>query len=171
VTPLAGDVFGELSAGTLDITCTGILLGDLIGRDKLIVQGVDQKFECPVFLDSSDEEPSSEVKVHLLPLIGGKTGMGWREKGETEWHYPELIQGMVLRRVGGSAGEFHRIGSFKCEQRRMEDDALGGNSSNQVYHEFVRKLEDSGAELARSICAEVVENAERPKEIFAITVI
>ena len=172
VTPLAGDVFGELSAGTLDITCTAIILGELMGRDKLIVQGIDESFECPIFLDALDEEPlSSATTVYLLPLIGGKTGMAWHDEGETEWHKPNMIQGIVLRRAGSDTGEFGRIGSFKCEQRRMEDEASDGNLSSQRYHEFMRKLEDSGAVVARSVCAKVVENVERPKEIFAITII
>jgi hypothetical protein len=171
ITPLAGDIFGELSAGTLLIACTGIILGDLITSDKLVVQGVDEEFECPVFLDTLDEEPlPSDSTVYILPLIGGKTGMRYREKGEVEWHEPEKITGIVLRRVGSSAGEFRRIGSFNCEQCRMEDDAPGGDLANQRYHEFVRELERSGEMVARSVCAKVIENAERPKEIFVITV-
>jgi hypothetical protein len=170
VTPLAGDMFGELSAGVLEIVCTGILSGDLMSHDKLVVQGVDEQLECPVFLDTSDEELPLDVTVYLLPLIGGKTGMGWREKGEVEYHKPKLIQGMVLRRVGSRAGEFNRIGMFKCEQRRMEDDAVGGMSSNQTYHELMRVLEESGEEVARSVCSKIVENEESPKEIFALTV-
>jgi len=143
-----------------------------MGRDKLIVQGIDESFECPVFLDALDEEPlASDPTVYLLPLIGGKTGMAWREKGETEWHKPNMIQGIILRRAGSDAGDFRRIGSFKCEQRRMEDEAMDGNSHSRRYYEFMRRLEDSGAAVARSVCAEIVENAERPKEIFAITVI
>ena len=172
VTPVAGDVFGELSAGALRIACTGILLGDLRGRDKLVVQGVDDNFECPVFLDALDDEPlSSDATVYILPLIGGKQGMRWRSKGEVEWHEPKLIQGIVLRRTGDAAEDFRRIGAFKCEQRGMEDDTSDGNLSNQIYHEFTRILEKSGEEVARTVCAKVVEDAERPKEIFAITVV
>lgn len=172
ITPLAGDVFGELSAGTLHISCTGIVLGDLTARDKLVVQGVDDKFECPVFLDALDEEPLlGDTTVYILPLIGGKTGMSWRKKGEAEWHKPETIQGIVLRRAGSSAGEFRRIGAFVCEQSRMEDDASDDNLASQKYLEFMRIFEKSGSEVARSACAKVVDNGERPQEIFTITVI
>jgi hypothetical protein len=172
VIPLADDIFGELSAGTLDVTCTGIVPGDLLGRDKLVVQGNDESFECPVFLDALDEEPlSSDSTVYILPLIGGKTGMRWREKGKTEWHEPKMIQGIVLRPTGRGAGVFRRIGSFNCEQRRMDDDASNGNLSSQRYHEFMRKLEDSGEAVAKLVCAKIVQNAERPKEAFAITVV
>lgn len=172
VTPLAGDMFGELSAGTLQITCTGIVLGDLMARDKLLVRGIDEKFECPVFLDALDEEPLLEdTTVYILPLIGGKTGMSYRKKGEAERHKPEMIQGIVLHRAGSSTVEFRRIGAFVCEQSRMEDDASDVNLASQKYLEFMRVLEKSGSEVARSVCANVIENAERPKEIFAITVI
>lgn len=172
VTPLAGDAFGELSAGTVHIACSGIILGDLMARDKLIVQGVDKKFECPLFPDALNEEtPSSDTTVYILPLIGGKTGMRYREKGETEWHKPEMIQGVVLRRVGSGTGEFRRIGAFNFEQRRMDDDAPHGDSASQRYHEFIRELERSGEMVARTMCAKVIENAECPKEVFAITIV
>lgn len=81
-----------------------------------------------------------------------------------------MIQGIVLRRTGRGAGVFRRIGSFNCEQRRMDDDASNGNLSSQRYHEFMRKLEDSGEAVAKSVCAKIVQNAERSKEVFAITV-
>jgi hypothetical protein len=172
VTPLAGDVFGELSAGTLHMACTGIVLGDLMARDKLVVQGVNEKFECPVCLDSLDEEPlSKDTSVYIVPLIGGKTGMSYRKKGEVQSYKPEMIQGLVLRRVGSSGGEFRRISAFVCEQSRMENDASDVSLASQRYLEFMRILEKSGSEVARSVCAKVVENAERPQEIFAITVI
>ena len=173
VTPLSGDVFGELSAGTLHIACTGILIGDLLTRDKLVVQGVDEKFECPIFLDALDEEPlSTDTTVYILPLIGGNEGMRYREKGGVEWHEPKMIQGIVLRRVDNSAGVFSRIGAFKCEQSGMgDDDASDRNLANQRYHEFMRRLEEDGHFFARSVCAKIIENAERPKEIFVITVI
>jgi hypothetical protein len=97
--------------------------------------------------------------------------MSWRKKGEAEWHKPETIQGIVLRRAGSSTGEFRRIGAFVCEQSRMEDDASDDNLASQKYLEFMRILEKSGSEVARSVCANVIENAERPREIFAIAVI
>jgi hypothetical protein len=172
VTPLARDVFGELSAGTLHIACTGIILGELTGRDKLVAQGVDEKFECPVSLDALDEEPlSSDATVYILPLIGGKQGMRWRDKGEVEWREPKVVQGIVLRRAGSNAGVFRRVGTFKCEESRMEENASDGNLASQRYHEFMRELERSGAEVAKSVCAKIVENAEWPAEIFAITLI
>jgi hypothetical protein len=172
VTPLAGDIFGELSAGTLHIACTSIILGELTGRDKLVVQGVDEKFECPVSLDALDEDLlSSDATVYILPLIGGKQGMRWRDKGEVEWREPKVIQGIVLRRAGSNAGVFRRVGTFKCEESRMEENASDGNLASQRYHEFMRELERSGAEVARLVCAKVVENAERPAEIFAITLV
>ena len=172
VTPLDGDIFGELSAGTLHVACSGILIGDLMGRDKLVVQGVDERFVYPVFLDALDEEPlSTDTTVYILPLIGGKQGMRWRKKDEVEWREPKMIQGIVLRRAGSSAGQFRRIGAFQCEQSRMEDDAPDGDLASQKYHAFMRKLEDEGRFFAKSVCAKVINSAEHPKEISAITVI
>lgn len=170
--PLNGDIFGELSAGTLYIACSSIILGDLMARNKLVAQGVDGQFECPVFLDALDEEPlPTDTTVYILPLIGGKQGMRWRNKDDVEWREPKMIQGIVLRRTSGSAGEFRRIGAFACEESRMEDDTPGGDLSSHRYHAFTRKLEEDCHSFARSVCAKVIENAERPKEIFAITVI
>lgn len=173
VTPLSGDVFGELSAGKLHIACTGILIGDLLTRDKLVVQGVDEKFECAIFLDAVDEKTlSTGPTVYILPLIGGNEGMRYREKGGVEWHEPKMIQGIVLRRVDNSAGVFSRIGAFKCEQSGMGvDDASDRNLANQRYHGLMRILEEDGHFIARSVCAKIIENAERTKEICTITVI
>ena len=53
----------------------------------------------------------------------------------------------------------------------MEDDALSGNLASQRYQEFMRVLEKSENEVARPVCANVLQNAEHPEEIFAITVI
>jgi hypothetical protein len=143
-----------------------------MARNKLIVQGVDERFECPIFLDALDEEPLlSDTTVYILPLIGGKQGMRWRKKDEVEWREPKMIQCIVLRRTGSSAGEFRRIGAFQCEQSRMDDDAPDGNLASQIYDAFMRKLDDDGHFFARSVCAKVIENEEYPKEIFAITVI
>lgn len=166
VTPLAGDVFGELSAGVLHIACTGLVLGDVSDRDKIVVQGIDEEFQCPAFLDTLDEEHlSPDITVYLLPLIGGKQGTKILQNGE--WFEPMLVQGMVLRRTGNDVGEFRRIGAFKCEQRRVSDDAMGGNA----YHEFMRKMEGSGQEVARSVCAKVVRDAEHSRETFTITIV
>ena len=143
-----------------------------MARNKLVAQGVDGQFECPFFLDALDEEPQpTDTTVYILPLIGGKQGMRWRNKDDIEWREPKMIQGIVLRRTSSSAGEFRRIGAFACEESRMEDDTPGGDLASQRYHAFTRKLEEDGQVFARSVCAKVIENAERPKEIFAITVI
>lgn len=172
VTPLAGDVFGELSAGTLHISCSTIMNGQLVGRDKVLVQGVDKEFPIPVFLDAREEEAqSSGMPVYLLPLIGGKQGMSFREKDAVEWFSPKLVQGVVLHLTGGSSDEFRRIGSFKCAQRQMEDNVAEGGVLDQRYHEFIRALESLGQEVARSVCANMVEDAERPGEIFTITIV
>jgi hypothetical protein len=166
VTPLAGDVFGELSAGVIHIACTGLVLGDVLNRDKIVVQGVDDEFQFPAFLDTLDEGYlSADGTVYLLPLIGGKQGTRIFQDGEC--FEPKLVQGMVLRRTGSNVGEFRRIGAFKCEQRQAPDDAVGGN----VYHEFMRKLEGSGQGVARSVCAKVVRDAEHSKEVFTITIV
>jgi hypothetical protein len=172
VTPLAGDVFGQLSAGRLDIACTGIIFGRVTGSDKMIVQGVEEDFECPIYLDALDEARlSQDVEVCLLPLTGGKTGTRSRGKGETEWFEPKLVQGLVLRRTGGGAGEFYRIGAFKCVQAKIKDGIVDRESDGDAYHELMRKFEASGKETARSVCAKVSCEAEGLKEFFNITVV
>lgn len=52
VTPLAGDVFGQLSAGTLHIEFADIVLGRVVGSDKVVVQGIDEEFQWPIILDT-----------------------------------------------------------------------------------------------------------------------
>jgi hypothetical protein len=90
VTPLAGDAFGELSAGVIHIACTGIVLGEVLDRDEIIVQGIDDRFRCPVFLDALDEDFSSpDITIYLLPLIGGKQGTRILQDGKS--FEPELV--------------------------------------------------------------------------------
>jgi hypothetical protein len=168
VTPLAGDVFGQLSAGTLRIECANIILGRVAGSEKVLVQGIDEEFQWPIFLDASDEHRLlQDFEVYLLPLVGGEEGSGSRKHGETEWYRPKLVQGMVLCRTGSVAGEFRRVGAFKFAQPRYKADLADGDT----YHEFLRKLEGSGKEAARSVCAKVSWDEERSKEIFTITVV
>jgi hypothetical protein len=168
VTPLAGDIFGQLSAGTLRIECANIILGRVAGSEKVLVQGIDEEFQWPIFLDASDEHRLlQDFEVYLLPLVGGEEGSGSRKHGETEWYRPKLVQGMVLCRTGSVAGEFRRVGAFKCAQPRDKADLADGDT----YHEFLRKLEGSGKETARSVCAKVSWDEERSKEIFTITVV
>jgi hypothetical protein len=166
VTPLAGDVFGELSAGEIHIACAGVVPGDVLDRDNIVVQGLDGEFKCPTFLDTLDEGyQSPDTTVYLLPLIGGKQGTRIFQDGG--WFEPKLVQGMVLHRTGSNVGEFRRIGAFKCEQRQGPDDTVGGNA----YNAFMRNLEGSGEGVARSVCAKVIRDAEHAKEVFRITVV
>jgi hypothetical protein len=166
VIPLAGDVFGELSTGEINIACAGVVLGHVLNRDNIVVQGLNKKFQCTVFLDTPDEGYlSPDNTVYLLPLIGGKQGTRMFQDGE--WFEPKLVQGMVLRRTSSGIGEFRRIGAFKCEQRQALDDGVGGNT----YHEFMRSLESSGQGAARSVCAKVVRDAEHSKEVFTIIIV
>lgn len=168
VTPVAGDVFGQLSAGTLQLACSGILFGHLVDGDKVVVQGSGEKFQCPVFLDALDEgDLPKDDEIYLLPIIGGKQGMRYRNKGQSEWHEPKLVQGIVLCGAGSGVGQFRRIGAFKCGQRQMKDDEA--DDDGDAYHEFMRKLEASGQETARSVCADV--GWEGTKEIFNVAVI
>jgi hypothetical protein len=168
VTPLAGDVFGQLSAGKLHIECADIILGCVVGSSKVVVQGIEEEFRWPVFLDTLDENNiSQDGEVYLLPLIGGKTGHGSRKTGELEWYMPSLVQGIVLCRTGSTAGEFCRIGTFKCGQPQRKDDLV----DDDAYHEFLRKLEGSRGQVARSVCSKVSWDAERSKEVFTVTVI
>jgi hypothetical protein len=168
VTPLAADDFGQLSAGILRIECEDVILGRVMGSDTVVVQGIGEELQWPISLDTLDEDHlSQEVEVYLLPLVGGEEGSGSRRHGETEWYRPKLAQGMVLCRTGSNAGEFRRIGAFKCAQPRDRADLVNGDA----YHEFLRKLEGSGKEAARSVRAKVSWDAERSKEIFTITIV
>ena len=168
VTPLAGDAFGQLSAGMLRIECEVVIMGRVVGVDKVAVQGTEEEFQWPISLDTLDADRLSQgVEVYLLPLVGGEEGRGRRKHGETEWYRPKLAQGIVLCRTGSSAGEFCRIGAFKCGQPIDKAELVNGDA----YHEFLRKLEGSGKEAARSVCAKVGWDAERSKEIFTITIV
>jgi hypothetical protein len=168
VTPLAGDVFGQLSAGTLHIECADMILGRVVGYDKVVVQGIDEEFQWPIILDTLDENTlSREGEVYLLPMIGGKTGRTSRKIGESEVYAPSLVQGMVLCRTGRIAGEFGRVGFFRCGQPQRPSGLVNGDA----YHEFLRKLESSGEQVARSVCAKVSWDVERSKQIFTITIV
>lgn len=170
VTPLAGDVFGQLSAGTLHLECAAILSGRVVGSNKVVVQGNEEEFQWPIFLDALDEDRSlQDGKVYLLPLVGGKQGLRSKEEGESEWYEPNLVQGMVLCRTGSTVGEFCRVGCFECEQPQRKDDLVNGDT----YHEFMQELERSGQQIARAVCAKASGSgeAEPSKEVFTIVIV
>ena len=73
----------------------------------------------------------------------------------------------MLCRSGSTAGEFCRIGTFKCGQPQRKDDLV----DDDAYHEFLRELEGSRGQVARSVCSKVSWDAERSKEVFTVTVI
>jgi hypothetical protein len=74
---------------------------------------------------------------------------------------------MVLCSTSINVGEFRRIGAFKCGERHAPNYAVGGDA----YYDFMRLLEDSGPDVARSVCAKVVEGVEHSKEIFSIAIV
>lgn len=166
VTPLEDDVFGELSAGVLHIICEGIICGHILSFDRMVVPGIDRTFQCPVFLDTLDGDYlSPEITVYLLPLIGGKQGIGIFQDGA--WFEPKVLQGIVLHRTGGKGGEFRRIGAFRCEQPQSLDEA----GESDTYHDFMQELGRSGQKVAELVCEKVTHDTEHARERFSITVV
>ncbi|RMX85984.1 hypothetical protein D0869_03412 [Hortaea werneckii] len=166
VTPLAGDVFSELTGGVLHISCAGFLRGHVVDCDNVIVSGDDETFHCPVFLDTLDESYlSPDITVYLLPLIGGKQGsIVRRDGGQFE---PKLILGMVLRATRDNPREFRRIGAFRCEQAQVLETSV----ENDLYHGFTQRLERYGKEVGRLLCASPVQETEHCSETFGITIV
>ncbi|KAI7504623.1 hypothetical protein KC347_g8272 [Hortaea werneckii] len=166
VTPLAGDIFGELSGGVLRFSCAGVLCGHIVDRHNVVISGSGEDFVCPVDFDTLYEPSlSPDTRLYLLPLIGGKQGtIVRRDTGQFE---PKLVLGLVLRPASGNAREFRRIGAFRCEQRQVPETAV----SNDLYHEFIQRFERSGKELGRGLYASASQDTEELRETFDIALV
>ncbi|KAI6837356.1 hypothetical protein KC340_g4460 [Hortaea werneckii] len=166
VTPLAGDIFGELSGGVLRLSCAGVLCGQIVDRHNVVISGSGEDFLCPVDFDTLYEPSlSPDTRLYLLPLIGGKQGtIVRRDTGQFE---PKLVLGLVLRPASGNTREFRRIGAFRCEQRQVPETAV----SNDLYHEFIQRFERSGKELGRGLYASASQDTEDWRETFDIAVV
>lgn len=70
------------------------------------------------------------------------------------------IRGLVLYETGNARGEVQRFGTFMM---------LDVPDDERI--KFNRTLRTHGAEIARAICAEEVDNPEYPDEPFVLTIV
>ncbi|KAF2806818.1 uncharacterized protein BDZ99DRAFT_537712 [Mytilinidion resinicola] len=175
------DPFGQVSSGVVCLACSIVATGFLVSSKTpnnsegeagaiVVLRTGNEEQEFPIqkdCLDDFDEE--NKVPVHLVPILGGTTGMGtYPEVGEV---IDELvIQGVVLRGTSVTKGEFSRIGSFNFYKDKMSGIAPE-EGDVEFYEPFLKVLKEHGTAAAEAACAEIISNSEHPQERYVIIIV
>ncbi|KAL9622200.1 MAG: hypothetical protein Q9160_003383 [Pyrenula sp. 1 TL-2023] len=160
------DPFGQVTAGTIRIGCSSLLVGHFSLPETIRIVYNDDSLDIHVRRDSFDDGgcDSGDV-VYLLPILGGKTGSASMIKGEQRiWEY--ALNGVLLRQTGAAAGCFNRVGAFVVHQ-----DPVGKGPhviEPNHYRPLVQLLEKEGQRTAETICAEVIDHLDHPEEKFVV---
>ncbi|PQE19416.1 heterokaryon incompatibility protein [Rutstroemia sp. NJR-2017a BBW] len=166
------DGFGEVVDGVLTLVCGGLLLGRFCTVEegsagmerRLRVMSTERKVlrECYGYDYALSSHIDDEVDVALLPLFSYKTDISGRvgvDIGEGEdGSFCTCIRGLILRGTNAEAGEFKRVGSFWIVSLKSHQDI------------FLDALDRYGAETARKVCREVMQEVMHPTERFVVTV-
>jgi len=176
------DPFGQVTAGVIRLACSGMLAGKLeypkqpstseFEEYSTFVLHVDDKEgRFSVQLDCSDDSTQEgEGTVYMLPILSGRTGMAMGG-GTPEIRVHELVvQGIVLRSTEAKKGEFSRIGFFGLFKDKNRWHKTG-NEDDGAYESFLEVLGEYGKATAEEVCAEIIENAEHPEEVYVVTLI
>ncbi|PQE03462.1 heterokaryon incompatibility protein [Rutstroemia sp. NJR-2017a BVV2] len=172
VTPKGVDEFGEVVDGVLTVVCRGLLLGRFHTLDtsspgtnrRLRILSTDRGVlkEYYGYNYALSSHIDDEVDVALLPLFSYKTDISGRVEvevgdGEDE-SFCTCIRGLILQGTNAETGEFKRVGSFWIVSLKTHQDI------------FLDALDRYGAETARKVCKEVVQEVTHPTERFVITI-
>ncbi|PQE23112.1 heterokaryon incompatibility protein [Rutstroemia sp. NJR-2017a WRK4] len=166
------DEFGEVVDGVLTLVCGGLLLGRFCTVEegsagmnrRLRVLSTERKVlkEYYGYNYALSSYIDDEVDVALLPLFSYKTDISGRvgvEIGEGEDEsFCTCIRGLILRGTNAEAGEFKRVGSFWIVSLKSHQDI------------FLDALDRYGAETARKVCRELVQEVAPPSEKFIVTI-
>lgn len=190
VTLLGDDEFGEVSGGRLRIVCTwlipcrvtminelpalGLRLGDCFyypfrsHRQNPNHGGLSADLDC-----TDDTDTLIGGEAYLLPMTATST-MSVEESQQREGKEPshEDLRGLILRRNDSTVGEFQRIGFFICRTRPLGDQSAyirQGLASS--WNQVVQTLLEQGTETAKIVCAETIDNQERPEEKYVIDIV
>jgi hypothetical protein len=178
------DSFGQITSGVIRIACSGMAVGHLAQSKKSPTQGAEntsiilmlsgnEKQEFSIGLDClEDARLEDNTPVHLLPILGGRTGHSWHKgkKEEDPWVDEMMIEGVVLRAIGVKQGEFSRIGSFNY-YKGMSSGFVQNQNLEELYEPLLKLLGERGVMTAEAVCEEVVSDPEHPDDRYVITII
>ena len=173
------DPFGQVTSGVVRLACSTMAAGYLVNPKKsgkleaeegavIVLHAGNEEQEFPIQIDCLDDGYQEDNgPIHLLPLLGGKTGNGKWEEGKDSLH-ELIIEGIVLRATGVTKGEFSRIGSFNFYKNRIRIFEI---EDDKAYEPFLQVLEEHGTATAEAACAEITSNPKHLDERYVITII
>ncbi|KAK6854209.1 hypothetical protein PG995_009302 [Apiospora arundinis] len=166
--PSGPEVFGAVSGGYLTLACSSLVPGVLCASASLNETPSTLGGICEVFIDGSQRRfrisldclhyirNERDAAVYLVPLRDGTQALVSRTPEGARQHRA-LVAGLVLQRVEGSVGVFHRIGSFhffKFDPEHLLDPRRPGDRD-----EFLSVVDKLGASIAASECVGIDPNA------------
>ncbi|RYP64793.1 hypothetical protein DL769_006538 [Monosporascus sp. CRB-8-3] len=158
VTSLGDDPFGEVSGGWLRIGCSGMLAAQFSDGKTVKIESeigeMSADGDFPVLQDCLDDGWEKRGgTVYLLPLLGGRSGLGRYvsgNDGEEGEHIDEmLVCGILLRSTGGAAGQFYRIGMFNFWRDQWNPTLE--KMERGFYDAFLRAFEQGGKAVAERV--------------------
>jgi hypothetical protein len=172
VVPKGVDEFGEVADGLLVLVCGGLLVGrfhtvdsgspDMNRRLRILSTDREVLKEYYGYNYALSSHIDDEVDVVLLPLFSYKTDMlgrvGVGDAGGEDVNFCTCIRGLILQATNAETGGFKRVGSFWIV------------SLNTHHDIFLEALDRYGAESARKVCKEVVQEVTHPVERFVVTI-
>jgi hypothetical protein len=139
------------------------------GSTIIVLRTGNEEQEFPIQIDCLDEDYQDDNRpIHLLPLLGGRTGHATREVGK-DWLQELMIEGIVLQATGITKGEFSRIGSFNFYKN--ESSGFKEKEKEEAYEPFLQVLEEHGTAAAEVACTEITSNPKHPGERYVITIV
>lgn len=123
----------------------------------------NEEQEFPIQIDClNDAYQDDNRQIHLLPLLGGRTG---HSSGKVRIRLDEqdkidefMSEGIVLRATSFTKGEFSRIGSFNIYKDGLWTTAK--DEENEAYETILQILEEHGPSTAEAACAEIISNPQ-----------
>lgn len=164
ITPSGLDPFGAVSAGALSLSCTSILCGTLYKNRSHYGSYVNWEILSPegskiIPRASFDFDAHDGYSVLILPLI---YAFSKPESQASETGYENgWLEGILLEPTRDQKGEYRRVGHFSILQRHEATDVQN----------LLRRMRESGPEIAEAGCAEVLAEPEFPDERYVITIV
>lgn len=177
------DPFGQITSGVVRLACSGMVVGHLTQSHYTSKQG-SKESETMMMLSSSTEQVfpitldclvdgqlSNDWPIHLLPILGGRTGLRHGVSKDVDEYIDEMmIEGVVLRATQENKGEFIRIGGFSYTKGTWPGTS-SFRTEDELYEPFLESFKENGKAIAEEICAEIVEDENNPNHRFALTII
>ncbi|KAI9710149.1 MAG: hypothetical protein M1820_002951 [Bogoriella megaspora] len=173
------DPFGQVSGGTLRLSCAGIIAGNVFIRNQtgtdcldawnIAIESAKGLQSFPIQVDCfSDAAGRSDDLAYVFPMFAIENGTTYLTT-ELEVFEGLSLYGIVLRRTNSTMGEFYRIGSFRFDN--SNGGARDGDDDASIFGSFQKILGSDTTSTANAVCAEVIANTQHPKEKFVITLV